>query len=95
MSTGANSTAGRRSAVLIFVMCSILRPMARIITEPQHVISAMAASDSSGAITCARRASNPCYTNTGTEENSTPSPSETDSIQDEMPSSRDFVNSSS
>ena len=45
-----------------FVTASLLfcvGAMARIITEPQHVISAMAASDSSGAITCARRASNP------------------------------------
>ena len=52
---GTKSSAGRRLAVLIFVMPSRLRLMARIITEPQQESSAIAASDRTGASTCASR----------------------------------------
>jgi uncharacterized Fe-S center protein len=57
--SGANSMAGSRLATLIFAMPSRFRPSARIIREPAQVISAMAASVRTGAITCAIRTSAP------------------------------------
>ena len=73
----------------------MLRLMATIMTEPQQVSSAMAASDRTGARTCASRTIAPWKTRTNPAEHRTPMPSVTDSMQEEMQSSSDLVNSSS
>ena len=62
---------------MIFVRPSMLRLMATIMTEPQQVSSAMAASDRTGARTCASRTLAPWKTRTNPAEHRTPMPSVT------------------
>lgn len=82
--------AGTRFIKRILVRPSIFRLMAKRSREPMELISAMTSVPSRGASREAERAMSPSHKNTGTAEQSTPTPKVEAKIRAEMPSMTDL-----
>ena len=88
---GANKTAGRKSATLIFVIPIRLVPIIIIRSEPAQVISLIEPVLINEEIDPANRTRPPWIIKTATDENRTPTPRLEASIIDETKSSIAFV----